>query len=101
MYICTVCATCTAQDVIVRQRGLHCALTELYNQLSQLELGLGTLAVSSYKESRSNKPIYGYMLPNMSPSPNTYNVQSVYNNNVALCSLHEFSDIHVSLAVAT
>ena len=30
-----------------------------------------------------NKPIYGYMLPNLSPSPNLYKVQSVYNNNVA------------------
>ena len=39
--------------------------------------------VSSYKESRNNKPIYGYMLPNLSPSPNLYKVQSVYNNNVA------------------
>ena len=40
--------------------------------------------VSSYKESRTNKPIYGYniMLPNLSPSPNLYKVQSVYNNNV-------------------
>ena len=35
--------------------------------------------VSSYKESRK----YGYMLPNLSPSPNLYKVQSVYNNNVA------------------
>ena len=40
--------------------------------------------VSSYKESCNNKPIYGYMLPNLSPSPNLYKVQSVYNNNVAL-----------------
>ena len=39
--------------------------------------------VSSYKESRNNKPIYGSMLPNLSPSPNLYKVQSVYNNNVA------------------
>ena len=39
----------------------------------------------SYKESRNNKPMYGYMymLPNLSPSPNLYKVQSVYNNNVA------------------
>ena len=29
------------------------------------------------------QPIYGYMLPNLSPSPNLYKVQSVYNNNVA------------------
>ena len=29
-------------------------------------------------------PIYGYMLPNLSPSPNLYKIQSVYNNNVAL-----------------
>ena len=44
--------------------------------------------VSSYKESRNNKPMYGYniMLPNLSPSPNLYKVQSIYNNNV---SLHE------------
>ena len=41
------------------------------------------LVVSSYKESRNNKPVYGYMLPNLSPSPNLYKVQSVYNNNVA------------------
>ena len=27
-------------------------------------------------------PMYGYMLPNLSPSPNLYKVQSVYNNNV-------------------
>ena len=26
--------------------------------------------VSSYKQSRNDKPIYGYMLPNLSPSPN-------------------------------
>ena len=32
--------------------------------------------VSSYKESRNNMPIYGYMLPNLSPSPNLYKVQS-------------------------
>ena len=38
--------------------------------------------VSSYKESRNNKPVYGYMLPNLSLSPNLYKVQSVYNNNV-------------------
>ena len=41
------------------------------------------MVVSSYKESRNNKPIYGYMLPYLSPSPNLYKVQSVYNNNVA------------------
>ena len=34
--------------------------------------------VFSYKESRNNNPIYGCMLPNLSP-----NLQSVYNNNVA------------------
>ena len=45
------------------------------------------LVVSSYKESRNNKPMYGYMLPNL--SPNLYKVQSVYNNNVASLSLHE------------
>ena len=39
--------------------------------------------VSSYKESYNNKPMYGYMLPNLSPSPHLYKVQSVYNNNVA------------------
>ena len=43
---------------------------------------------SSYKESRNNMPIYGYMLSNLSPSPNLYKVQSVYNNNVASWSLH-------------
>ena len=31
------------------------------------------LVVSSYKESRNNKPMYGYIiLPNLSPSPNLY-----------------------------
>ena len=29
-------------------------------------------------------PVCGYMLPNLSPSPNLYKIQSVYNNNVAL-----------------
>ena len=29
-------------------------------------------------------PVCGYMLPNLSPSPNLYKVQSVYNKNVAL-----------------
>ena len=29
-------------------------------------------------------PVCGYMLPNLSPSPNLYKVQSVYNNNVVL-----------------
>ena len=38
------------------------------------------------EESRNNKPIYGYMLPNLSPSPNLYKVQSVYNNNVHVAS---------------
>ena len=38
--------------------------------------------VSSY-QSCNNKPMYGYMLPNLSPSPNLYKVQSVYNNTVA------------------
>ena len=41
------------------------------------------MVVSLYKESSNNKPTYGYMLPNLSPSPNLYKVQSVYNNNVA------------------
>ena len=50
---------------------------------SAITLGGCILVVSSYKESRNNKPIYGYMLPNLSPSPNLYKVQSVYNNNVA------------------
>ena len=39
--------------------------------------------VSSYEESCNNKPMYGYMLPNLSHSPNLYKVQSFYNNNVA------------------
>ena len=30
-----------------------------------------------------NKLMYGYMLPNLSPSPNLYRVQNVYNGNVA------------------
>ena len=34
-----------------------------------------------YKQSRNDKPIYGYMLLNLSPSTNLYKVQS---NNVAL-----------------
>ena len=44
------------------------------------------VVVSSYKELCNNKPTYGYMymLPNLSPSPNQYKVQSIYNNNVAL-----------------
>ena len=44
---------------------------------------VGEMVVSSYKESRNDKPMYGSMLPNLSPSPNLYKVQSVYNNNVA------------------
>ena len=34
----------------------------------------------------SESPVssYGYMLPNLSPSPNLYKVQSVYNNNVIM-----------------
>ena len=41
--------------------------------------------VSSYKESYINNMLfYGYMLPNLSPSPDLYKVQSVYNNNVVL-----------------
>ena len=35
------------------------------------------------------KYLSSYMLPNLSPSPNLYKVQSVYNNNVASWSLHE------------
>ena len=42
-----------------------------------------TKVVSSYNESRNDKPMYGYMLPNLSPIPNLYKVQSVYNNYVA------------------
>ena len=42
-----------------------------------------TQVVSSYKESCNNKPMYGYTLPNLSPSPNLYKVQSVYNNDIA------------------
>ena len=38
--------------------------------------------VVSYKESRNNKPMYGYILPNLSRSPDLYRVQSVYKNNV-------------------
>ena len=34
-------------------------------------------------ESCNNKPMYGYVLPNLSPSLNLYKVQSVYKNNVA------------------
>ena len=34
-----------------------------------------TTVVSLYKESCNNKPMYGYMLPNLSPSPNLYKVQ--------------------------
>ena len=43
------------------------------------------VVVSSYEESCNNKPMYmyGYMFPNLSPSPNLYKIQSVYNNNVA------------------
>ena len=33
--------------------------------------------------------MYGYMLLNLSPSPNLYKVQSVYNNNITSGSLHE------------
>ena len=44
------------------------------------------MVVSSYKESCNNKPMYGNMLPNMSPRPNLYKVQSVYNNNVHVAS---------------
>ena len=52
--------------------------------LQVLFIDLGSKwVVSSYKESCNNKPMYGYMLPNLSPSPNLYKVQSVYNNNVA------------------
>ena len=34
--------------------------------------------VSSYKESCNNMPIYGYMLPNLSPSPNLYKYRAVF-----------------------
>ena len=33
--------------------------------------------VSLYKESCNNKPMYGYMLPNLSPSPNLYKVFTI------------------------
>ena len=39
-------------------------------------------------------PIYGYMLPNLSLMPNLYEVQLVYNNNVAW-SLHEALRYHI------
>ena len=32
--------------------------------------------------SSNNKPMYGYMLPNLSPSTYLYKVLSVYNNDV-------------------
>ena len=37
----------------------------------------------SYKESRNDDAHLWPMLPNLSPSPNPYKVQSVYNNNLA------------------
>ena len=46
--------------------------------LGQCSTGL----IHPYKESCNNKPMY--MLPNLSPSPNLYKVQSLDNNNVAL-----------------
>ena len=39
------------------------------------------MIVSSFKKTCNNKPTYGYMLPNLTPSLNLYKVQSVYNNN--------------------
>ena len=42
--------------------------------------------VSSYKESRNNKPIYGYNVTHLSPRPNIYKEQSVYNNIVHVAS---------------
>ena len=45
---------------------------------------LEILVVSSYKESRNDKQIYGYYVTQSEPySPNICKVQSVYNNNVA------------------
>ena len=32
-----------------------------------------------HEESHNNKSVYGYLLPNLSPSSNLYKVQSVYN----------------------
>ena len=70
---------------------VHCILAGLCIQYCEIARQDNTtetkkllLVVSSYKESRNNMPIYGCMLPNLSPSPNLYKVQSVYNNNVAL-----------------
>ena len=54
-----------------------------HHSVVSVERQYNALIVSTYKESRNNKPMYGYMLPNLSPSPNLYKVQSVYNNNVA------------------
>ena len=66
--------------------GIGCATKYLefhHNEFIMYTLGAYDKPVSSYKESCNNKPMYGYMLPNLSPSPNLYKVQSVYNNNVA------------------
>ena len=68
---------------------IHKIVQEIYEKINvslayhTIVITEGKRVVSSYKESRNNKPMYGYMLPNLSPSPNLYKVQSVYNNNVA------------------
>ena len=51
---------------------------------SGIIFNLHQLSTIVYKESRNNMPIYGYMLPNLSLSPNLFKVKSVYNNNVVL-----------------
>ena len=55
----------------------------IYSAFNAHEDCMGDRVVSPYKESCNNKTMYGYMLHNLSPSPNLYKVQSVYNNNVA------------------
>ena len=57
-------------------RGARSEISDTCNYIHISEASTYTV-VSSYKESCNNKPMYGYMLPNLSPSPNLYKVQSV------------------------
>ena len=52
-------------------------------QFYQSQANTSLSVVASYRESRNNVPIYGYMLLNLSPRALTYTKYSVYNNNVA------------------
>ena len=92
---CKSCVICLAQSSIFGSMTMHVPFASFSTHSSPTSPGTHTAmggergrgdsytlnlpreipVVSSYKESRNKNPMYGYMLPNLSPSPNLYKVQ--------------------------